>query len=113
MKGCAMTPPNDLLSLLNGKFSSLSIGFNDHHAANYVTAEGWRDEFGFYRGDDKDSIQWASDDERVKAIANNSVWTIQWYPQTPVGFCCVGASTFEAAALAALSSSERATPCGC
>lgn len=38
----------------------------------------------------------------MKAIRENSVWTIQWYPDTPVGFACVGASTFEAAARFAL-----------
>jgi hypothetical protein len=53
-------------------------------------------------GNTEERIQWASEDERLKAIAENSVWTIQWYPTTPVGFCCVGASTFEAAARAAL-----------
>jgi hypothetical protein len=99
-----MAEPTDLLALLHGTFSSLSIGFNEDHACNYVTAQGWRDEFGFYRGDGDDRINWASDADRLNAIETNSVWTIQWYPQTPVGFCCVGASTFEAAAQLALSS---------
>lgn len=86
-----------LRSLLKGQHSSLTIGFNDDHACNYVTAEGWRDEYGFYGGDEKDIIDWASDEEREKAIRENSVWTVQWYPDTPVGFFCVGASTLKAA----------------
>lgn len=101
-----MTGPQQLLSLLNGKFSSLTIGFNDDHACNYEDAESWHDNSGFYRGDREDRIDWASEDERMKAIRENSVWTIQWYPETPVGFCCVGASTFEAAARYALEQSN-------
>lgn len=85
-----------LLGLLKGEYSSLTIGFNDDHACNYVKAEGWRDEYGFYTGDDKDRIAWVSDDEREKAIADNSVWTLQWYPRTPVGFECLGASSLSA-----------------
>lgn len=90
-----MPTPQDLLALLHGEFSSLIIGFNDDHAPNYET-----DLEAFYEGLDR--IHWASDEERRKALSSNSVWTIQWYPDTPVGFCCVGASTFEAAARFAL-----------
>ncbi len=97
----------DLLTLLHGEFSSLSIGFNDDHACNHVTAQVWHDDYGFYRGDVDDRIVWASDGERRKAIENNSVWTIQWYPQTPGGFHCVGASTFEAAAKFALAEGKE------
>ena len=99
-----MKDAQKLLTLLNGKYSSLTIGFNDEHAANYTDAQGWHDEWGMYGGGaDHDCIQWASEDEREKAIKNNTVWTIHWYPDTPVGFTCVGASTFEAAATFALS----------
>lgn len=97
-----MIDPEMLKNLLNGPFSSLTIGYNDDHACNYVDAAGWADEFGGYLADEDDRIDWVSEDERLKAIRENSVWTIQWYPNTPVGFNCVGASTFEAAARAAL-----------
>lgn len=93
-----MANPQDLMQLLRGKYSSLTIGFNDDHACNYVDAQVWHDEYGFYRGADDDRITWASEEDRAKAIATNSVWTIQWYPDTPVGFICVAASTFDAAA---------------
>jgi len=98
-----MTNPQELLTLLKGEFSSLTIGFNDDHACNYATAQSWHDEWEQYGGDaDDDRIEWVSEEERLKAIRENSVWTIQWYPDTPVGFYCVGASTFEAAARFAL-----------
>jgi len=98
-----MIGPQDLLVLLHGQFSSLSIGFNEDHACNYVTAQGWHDEYGFYGGGRSDDpVRWVSEEERQKALATNSVWSIQWYPETPVGFCLVAASTFEAAARFAL-----------
>ncbi len=37
----------DLLTLLQGEFSSLSTGFNDDHACNHVTAQVWHDDYGF------------------------------------------------------------------
>jgi hypothetical protein len=100
-----MATPEDLLFLLNGKYSSLTVGFNDVHAPNYKTAQEYRDEYFAYGHPDEKNplIEWASEEERMKALRENSVWTIQWYPKTPIGFHCVGASTFEAAAQFALS----------
>ena len=94
-----MSDPSELLKLLHGKFSCLIIGFNDEHAINYASAQTYADEYGQYPNDDS----WPSPDEREKALKENSVWSIQWYPETPVGFCRVYASTFEAAAKYALS----------
>lgn len=94
-----------LIGYLKGEFSSLTISFNDEHASNYGNAQGYHDEFGGYKGDSEDRIEWASDAERRKAIAENSVWTIQWYPETQVGFHCVGASTL-AAAIRAMKNGE-------
>lgn len=42
-------------------------------------------------------------EERAAAIERGELWTLHWYPDTPVGFCWVGASTFEALILAAAS----------
>lgn len=38
---------------------------------------------------------WQSGDERKKAIDTNEIWTLQWYPNTPVGFNLIAASTLE------------------
>lgn len=87
-----------LRSLIKGKFSSIHISFNDLHACNYMTAKQWADEFPT----DKDISsynnldQWVSPEERKKALENNSVWSAQWYPDTPVGFCILYASSFNA-----------------
>ena len=65
----------------------LHITHNEHHGY-YKTAEAWADNNGF--------AEWVSDEERAKAIAEDSIWTLQWYPRTPVGFSAVCASTLEA-----------------
>lgn len=92
--------PQDLLKLLHGQFSSLSITYNDDHAPNYMSAKQAIEESDFFS-----RVDWVSEDEKNKAAEQNSVWIIQWYPETPVGFCCVGASTFDAAARHALKES--------
>lgn len=35
---------------------------------------------------------WISEEQKQKAIATNECWYIQWYPETPVGFCCKSAA---------------------
>ena len=81
----------DLRGLLKGEYSSLTISFNEDHACNYETANQWRD-----YSDPESRIDWVSEEEREKALAENSVWTCQWYPNTPVGFNCIGASSLTA-----------------
>jgi hypothetical protein len=51
-----------------------------------------------YLDDDinSDRIEWVSEEEKQKAIATNEIWEIQWYPDTPIGFYCVAASTLDA-----------------
>jgi len=36
-------------------------------------------------------------EERQEAIDTNEIWVIQWYPDTPIGFYWVAATTFEGA----------------
>ncbi len=90
--------PEELRGLLTGGHSQIYITFNDH-AANYRTAAQWWDEADEHA---RDFADWVSDEERDRALATNSVWCIQVYPETPIGFVAWWASTFEAAAKAAL-----------
>src|SRR5688572_21450722 len=76
-----------LLALLPGKFSSLTLGYNESSAVNYMSVKEWQEE-----GPSDDLTDWVSNDEKAKAAATNSMWTLHWYPDTPVGSYCVGAS---------------------
>lgn len=75
---------------------SLSVEHNEH-ATYYQSAEVWAAE----QDQRECPIRWASDEERAKAIAEDSIWTLHFYPDTPVGSYWVAASTFEAALAAA------------
>jgi hypothetical protein len=78
-----------LLDLLKGPYSSLAVSYNEH-SANYQTAAE-ADSYDEFR-----NVEWVSPQEKEVAIRNNTVWILQWYPLTPVGFCEVGASTLQA-----------------
>lgn len=84
-----------LRSLLAGKFTCLSISFNDH-AVNYQDAQTAINEGDYEHAD------WVSEDEKERAKTENSVWVLQWYPTTPVGFCAVAASSLSACVTHAL-----------
>lgn len=90
-----------LKGLLRGEFSSLSISFNEH-SSNYIDAAEAASHTMFYVDD-----YWASDEEKRRAIEANSIWAVQWYPVTPVGFCRVLASSLDAAIKAALETKDR------
>ena len=87
-----------LLGLMKGEHSSLSISLNDQNGPNYMTVKE-----AIEQSDMFDAGDWSSEEERQKAIATNRAWTVHWYPDTPVGFYAVHASTLAAAVEAALS----------
>lgn len=60
--------------------ASLHLEHNMHKAYYETVEEGI--ENGTYHDTD-----WISPEQKVKAIATDSVWTLQWYPNSPVGFC--------------------------
>lgn len=85
----AMTVADLPKKLLSGEWTSFSLTFNEHHSCYVMAQEAEnRGEHGF-----KD---WVSDEEREKALASDTVWMLQWYPSTPVGFYVVSASSLEA-----------------
>ena len=63
------------------KHLSLTLTHNEH--ANYyqTVAESIDQEDHGYRDDD-----WVSPEQRQKAIDTNECWTLQWYPDNPIGF---------------------------
>lgn len=78
-----------LRSLVRSEHGSLSIEFNQH-AAFYETVEQAL-ECETYQAD-----AFVSDEERERSIATGNVWSIQVYPDCPVGFFLVHASTLQA-----------------
>ena len=68
--------------------ASLHIMHNEHKSY-YETVERALESGTYDREDFPD------DAEIQKAIELNSVWKIQWYPRTPIGFCVRCAATFE------------------
>jgi hypothetical protein len=43
-----------------------------------------------------DAKDFVSPEEYIKAIDENSVWQLQWFPDTPIGFHIICASSLEA-----------------
>jgi hypothetical protein len=82
------------LKLLPTRKVSLTITHNDHLCCYETVAESmgrkdWKAE-GFL-----------SPEDRQAAIDTNELWEIQWYPETPVGFCTARGSTLVMAIKAA------------
>jgi hypothetical protein len=75
------------------KHISLSIQHNPHNAM-YASIAEYADQCDY---DDS----WASPESKELAIRAGELWVIQWYPDTPVGFCVVLAHSLEAALEAA------------
>jgi hypothetical protein len=67
--------------------AALFLTHNDHKSV-YESVE---DHFGHL-----DDGGWVSPEERLKAIELDSVWELQWYPDTPIGSYYVAASSLEA-----------------
>lgn len=42
-----------------------------------------------------ESDDWATPTSRERCIANDDIWELQWYPNTPIGFCKIYGATFE------------------
>ena len=38
---------------------------------------------------------WVSPESREYAVAHNELWELQWYPDTPIGFCTFIAGRWE------------------
>lgn len=64
--------------------ASLTICHNDHKDI-YESAEQWIV--------NNEWCDWKNDEDKQRAIATDSIWTIQWYPDTPVGFIAIAAPT--------------------
>lgn len=71
--------------------ASLHLTHNQHKAY-YRTVAELIEEGGF----GCEAEEWVSEEQKQKAIATNDFWTLQWYPDTPVGFCVLSAADLDA-----------------
>lgn len=61
--------------------ASLTLTHNDHKSYYKSVAEAIEDcDFGYQEPN------WVNEEQKQKAIDTNECWTLQWYPETPVGF---------------------------
>lgn len=75
--------------------NSLYLTRNDEHAANYMTAKDWiREHQEDFQDDDQAEVS------RMKET--NTIWTLQIYPHTPIGFNLWHGSTPDVAIDAAM-----------
>ena len=67
----------------------------EHKCGLYLTHNQHRDVYEtvqeFYEPE-----YFVSEEEWTKAVLEDSVWELQWYPDTPIGFHRIAASTLEA-----------------
>ena len=65
---------------------SLNLEHNKHRDY-YQTVQEWIDENDFY--------DWVNESDKEECIKTNEIWTIHWYPITPIGFHSLVAPTLE------------------
>ena len=62
---------------------------HNEHKDVYLTVVEWLDDRG------GGHVRWPDETERQKAIETNDVWSLQWYPNTPLACYCIGAASFD------------------
>jgi hypothetical protein len=62
------------------KCNSFSLGRDENHACNYMTAKQWIEETCH------EDFQDVAPDELQRMKDTNTIWALQIYPHTPVGF---------------------------
>ena len=62
---------------------------HNEHRDYYQTVEAWL-------ADRNDHFTWKDEQSKRRAIESGEVWTLQWYPDTPIGFCIKSAADLDA-----------------
>ena len=70
--------------------ASLHLTHNDHKSIYQTVKQSIDDERHGYSYD-----CWVSPEQKQKAIETNDCWMLQWYPDTPVGFCILAAADLD------------------
>jgi hypothetical protein len=70
--------------------ASLHLTHNDHKSVYQTVAQSIEQGDHGYVDD-----SWVSAEQKQKAIETNECWTLQWYPDTPIGFCILSAADLD------------------
>ncbi|WP_020474177.1 hypothetical protein [Zavarzinella formosa] len=70
--------------------ASLHLEHNTHKAYYLTVKQSIEQHDHGFRDDD-----WVSEEQKQKAISTNECWTLQWYPDTPGGFCLLSAADLD------------------
>lgn len=84
--------------------ASLHLEHNPHKAYYLTVQQSINDGDHGFRDD-----CWVSEEQKQKAIATNDCWTLQWYPNTPVGFLMMSAADLDVLLNAAKKEDESLT----
>lgn len=69
----------------------LNLTHNEHKSSYRTVAQYIAD-----RPEEYSDSDWVSEEQKAKAIETNELWTLHWYPETPIGFCLFHAADLEA-----------------
>ena len=72
--------------------------FPKHKAGMFISHN---EHLGYYQNIEEaicevDEKDWVNEEEKRRALETGNIWRLQWYPETPVGFYTIVASTLEA-----------------
>ena len=72
------------------------IKFPEHKCGLYLEHNTHRDVYESLKDRLKDDIfSDMLEEDRIECLRTNELWTLQWYPDTPVGFIFVAGPTLE------------------
>jgi hypothetical protein len=70
--------------------ASMHLTHNEHLSYYRTVKQSIEDNDHGYEDD-----CWISEEQKQKAIETNECWILQWYPETPVGFCILAAADLD------------------
>ena len=77
------------------------IKFPEHACGLYLEHNAHRDYYQttaeWIRKDNERECpyEWVNDEQNQKAIETGEIWTLQWYPRTPIGFIALAAADLD------------------
>lgn len=84
---------------MNEKLNNIEEMFPKHEASLHITHNQHKAYYNKIEEHIKDrkirDDEWATPTSKQRAIQNDSLWELQWYPNTPVGFNLLFGATLE------------------